>query len=121
MIQLKILILLKIIYLYHGHFSIISQHKNVRVDILRQYSKIPWDYYSLTRDIDFELVIENLDLPWNFKYLSRHPDLNNEILKRNIDLDWDFKYLSCNTPFQFSFWTLLKMSKMIIFFFLLNT
>ena len=26
-----------------------------------------------------------------------------------------------NTPFQFSFWTLLKMSKMIIFFFLLNT
>jgi len=26
-----------------------------------------------------------------------------------------------NTPFQFSFWTLLKMSKIIIFFFLLNT
>ena len=26
-----------------------------------------------------------------------------------------------DTPFQFSFWTLLKMSKMIIFFFLLNT
>ena len=73
---------------------IISQHKNVRVDILRQYSKIPWDYYSLTRDIDFELIMENLDLPWDFKYLSTHPDLNNEILKQNIDLDWDFEYLS---------------------------
>ena len=77
-------------------FIIISQHKNVTVDILRQYSKIPWNYYSLTRDIDFDLIIENIDLPWDFKYLSTHPDLNNEILKQNIDLDWDFKYISDN-------------------------
>ena len=32
-----------------------------------------------------------------------------------------FQMIHQHTPSQFSFWTLLKMSKMIIFFFLLNT
>ena len=62
-------------------------------DILQNLN-MPWkfDYVSKNKSVTHNDIMEHPDLPWNFGFLSEHIDVN--FVYANPDLPWDFKALS---------------------------
>jgi macrodomain Ter protein organizer (MatP/YcbG family) len=41
-------------------------------------------------------VLENIDKPWDWKYLSGNPNIKMSDVLENINKPWNWKYLSMN-------------------------
>ncbi len=84
-----------------------------------------WEDLSWDKNIDFQLIIENLDKPWNWNCLSlyrtweeiqnnptlpwdyyevsRNQSVNENIVLQNQDFPWDFEGLSQNSNISIDF------------------
>lgn len=49
----------------------------------------------------FEIILNNLHIPWDWEFLSERTDLTMDILRNNINLNWDFERLSYNRNLTF--------------------
>jgi hypothetical protein len=51
---------------------------------------------SKNPNITWEIVRDNPDKPWDYKWLSSNPNITWEIITDNPDKPWDFNYFSEN-------------------------
>ena len=65
---------------------------------VRKNRNRPWSWYSLSRNkgvvTSWNIVQDNMHLPWNFRGLSIQPWLTWDIVVNHLDKPWDFKLLS---------------------------
>ena len=81
-------------------FSAISGRKDLTIDFMRRYKdKLNWNYIS--NNIDFQDVIENPHLPWNYRLLSYNTNIKAEDLIEHPDLPWDYFQLSYHINLDF--------------------
>jgi hypothetical protein len=59
-------------------------------------NKIDYDSLSLNPNITCNVIRNNLDKPWNWKYFSFHQNITWDIVIKNPDKSWDWESLSAN-------------------------
>ncbi len=81
-------------YIVYKYFSI---NKNMNIDILLNNLDENWSYKRLSRNPSIKIadILNNLDLPWNIKELSDRKDLTWRIVQQHPEL-FDFAMLSNN-------------------------
>jgi hypothetical protein len=51
----------------------------------------------MNNNITWDIVQQNPENPWNYRYLSENPNITWEIVKQNPDKPWKYDYLSQNS------------------------
>lgn len=112
---------------YKWDINGLSRNPNITVDFVKKYMAIElcdWGWRNLSRSkaISIEDIEENLDLPWEWKYVfmnpnftikyaekykskdedfyavfSSNPNLTEEFVSKYIDKDWIWERISANT------------------------
>ncbi len=69
--------------------------------------QFPWDWYRLSKHTTWEIVKENLHLPWDWDIITQILSPNHEIawgiIQENKELPWSLKHLGCHFPLSFIF------------------
>jgi len=81
------------------NFTYLSSNPNISLHfILTHQHRFKWDWEKITERFsknDFQLVFENLDLPWDFSYVSQFiQDLSK--IDMFPDIPWDYHSLCYN-------------------------
>ncbi len=78
---------------YSWRWDIIS--KTVTMNVVLLHPEYLWDYNSMSYNpnITMDIIIKNLDKPWNWHRLSKHRDILDVVLSYP-DLSWDWNILS---------------------------
>lgn len=81
-------------------YTEISGRTDLTIDFIKQHQdKLNFGYISWF--IDFQHVLDNPELPWNWKYLSANKKITQDDLIENPELPWNWKYLSSHIDLQF--------------------
>lgn len=93
-------------------FSLISKEiDNNNFYIVKLHSNKSWDWKILSLNMDWDIIITNLDLPWNWHCVSANRFVTLDIIRENSNLPWSIKGLSLNPNITEQF----VMSRMDIF------
>ena len=60
------------------------------------HPKIEFLYLSCNPNITWDIVIENIEKPWNWYRISMNPNITWEIVRGNSELPWDWHGVSVN-------------------------
>lgn len=83
----------------------VSKRHNLTFEIVQKHPEFPWCYYVLARKMPFEVIFNNLHLPWFTvpgDFYSRN-DLTLDILRKYPTYDWNWKRLINSWKFE-SLW-----------------
>jgi hypothetical protein len=69
-----------------SNWNYISQY--ITWDIIKNNLDIPWNWYmlSVNKNITWDIIINNQDYLWNWEYLSHYKSITWDIIKQNLDL-----------------------------------
>jgi len=62
----------------------------------RQHWQAKLNWQVLSRRMSVTDIFENMDLPWNFQYVSENPNITFANVLENLDKNWDWDKLSAN-------------------------
>jgi hypothetical protein len=70
----------------------ISTHKDININIIRQYIHKPWSWRNLSINSIFTLanIRSNLDLPWSWVIITLRRTISFTDIKNNLDLPWTY-------------------------------
>jgi uncharacterized protein with HEPN domain len=118
--------MLAMVLIFHqrnmGSWVWLSSNKNITMEIVSTYPKLPWDYNALSRNpnltVDFirknprkrfswqhisanramtpEIVEANRDLPWDFHFMSVNPSITLEYVRAHPHRDWNMQWVASN-------------------------
>ena len=76
----------------------LSQHPNITWDIIQDNKDIPWNwkYISLNPNITFEIIQENPSHSWDWHNISKNPNITWKIIQDNKYKPWDWSGVSQN-------------------------
>jgi hypothetical protein len=79
-------------YIYH-----LSQNRSLTFEMILNNLDINWDWYWLSQhpNITYENIISK-QLPWNWKGISANPNIDWKTVYNNPDKEWDFFHISRN-------------------------
>ena len=71
---------------------------------------------SLNPNITWDIVINNLDIPWNFKMLSYNINITWDIVRKYPDYDWDYSALYANEQLTYKNFFIEKVKNIQLYF-----
>jgi len=76
----------------------ISKHKNITWNIVKNNKNFKWDYkwISLNPNITLDIVKNNLHINWCWYHLSQNKNIKWNDIIRNNELPWDWQGVSLN-------------------------
>jgi hypothetical protein len=79
-------------------WSNLSANPNVTLDMIIKNINKPWNYRMLSKNpnINWEFISNNLDKKWNWELISDNPNITWNDIVNNLDKPWDWKYISKN-------------------------
>ena len=81
-------------------FDYISERPDLTIPFIRHFSN-KLDWFRISENIDFHLVIENPDLPWDYDGLSSNKKITTDDIIENTQIKWNFKKLSKHIDINF--------------------
>jgi hypothetical protein len=63
---------------------------------MKVYCRYFWAGISCNKNIDWDIIKANRDLPWNWDLMSGNPIITWDIVCDNVDISWCYKNLSMN-------------------------
>lgn len=80
----------------------LSYNKQViTFQIVKNNINLPWNFDILSWNLNITIddVLENPDFPWDFTNLSEHPNISTEDMKNNPHLPWKYNYNKLDDKF----------------------
>jgi hypothetical protein len=78
----------------------LSWNPSLTIDIIKSFPKLlkTWDWYEISahKNMTWEIICENSNLPWNWSSVSANPNVTWEIIKANPDKKWDYYDMTHN-------------------------
>ena len=63
-----------------------------------------YKYYEKQFNLSYwNFINDNLDKPWEWKYLTSNPNITMNIIEKNLDKNWNWKYISLNPNLTWEF------------------
>lgn len=81
-------------------FDYISERPDLTIPFMKHFSN-KLDWFRISARIDFHLVIENPDLPWCSEGLSLNEKITVDEIIENPQIEWNFKLLSKHIDINF--------------------
>ena len=53
-----------------------------------------WRLLSKSKDLTFEIIENNPDIPWVWFFISENPNITWEIIENNPDIPWNWRSLN---------------------------
>lgn len=73
-------------------FSVVSS-RMTDIDMIRKYTKdLNWG--EVSANVDIQTVLDNPDLPWDYKVVSRNPKVDIDIVNDNPQIEWSYFWLT---------------------------
>jgi len=69
------------------------------MDIIRENPDKPWNWRWISENpnITWDIIRQNPDKPWDWYYLSMNPNITMDIIRENPDKPWNWEVISSNT------------------------
>lgn len=76
----------------------VSINPNITIDIILNNLNWPWDWYCLSQNpgIVWQNYIDNPTLPWDLDGLSQNPNITYDIIINNLNISWNWELLIQN-------------------------
>jgi hypothetical protein len=71
-----------------------SNNQSITLEILKRYIDKPWDFRELTRNFNFNTIIQNADMPWSFSVLSYRMSLDFKDIHQHKEKGWEWKIIT---------------------------
>nr|QFG73628.1 MAG: hypothetical protein [Megaviridae environmental sample] len=76
-------------------YNSLSMHPNMSMDIVLKYKDKPWDWAWLSFNINIQYsdIQAHPELPWNYTWVSQNPNIGISQVLENIEIPWDWNRL----------------------------
>jgi len=70
----------------------ISKNPNITWEIIKNNLDMPWAWFYVTENpnITWEIIKNNPDMQWHWRCIKRNPNITWDIVKSNLDIPWDW-------------------------------
>ena len=77
----------------------VSSNPNLTLEFINKHSDVKWDwhyYLSKNQYITLDIIIANLDKPWNWPKVSMNYNLTLDFINQHPNVNWDWNMISRN-------------------------
>ena len=78
---------------YNWNWGVFSKCQNISWDFVKSHLDKNWNWDDILNNVPLEIVIENPNLPWNWRYVTAKI-LDWDVVKENSNLPWDWSLLN---------------------------
>ena len=87
------------------NWQYLSQNPGINLDNIEQNINLPWDweFISLNPNITINFILKYVEKNWDWHYLTYNPNITMDIIEQNINLPWDWNILAINPNINLEF------------------
>jgi hypothetical protein len=80
-----------------------SKNETLNIEFVKKNLDKDWNWSYLSKNIKLEDIINNQELPWDYKWVSRNKTLSFKYILQNMDKKWDWRSIFNNNGIKNEF------------------